>query len=48
MATLISPDNSLALMAITCVCVAFSIYAEQKWEWANRMSGAIIAQLLGA
>lgn len=46
MTTLISPDNSLALMAITCVCVAFSIYAEQKWEWASRMSGAIIALIL--
>lgn len=46
MTTLISPDNTMALMAITCVCVAFSIYAEQKWEWASRISGAIIALIL--
>ena len=44
---LISPDNTWALMAITCGWAAFSIYAEQTWTWASKMSGAIVA-LLGA
>lgn len=47
MNTLISADNTWALMAITCGWVAFSIYAEQKWAWASKLSGAIIA-LIGA
>jgi uncharacterized membrane protein len=46
-ATLISPDNTWALMAITCAWVAFSIYAEQTWAWAAKLSGMIIA-LVGA
>ena len=45
--SLISPDNTWALMAITCGWVAFSIYAEQTWAWASKLSGAIVA-LLGA
>lgn len=45
--TLISAENTWALMAITCGWVAFSIYAEQTWTWASKISGAIIA-LLGA
>ena len=45
--TLISPDNTWALMAITCGWAAFSIYAEQTWAWASKISGAIVA-LLGA
>lgn len=47
MNTLISADNTWALMAITCGWAAFSIYAEQKWAWASKISGAIVA-LLGA
>lgn len=47
MNTLIHPDNTLALIAITCSWVAFSIYAEQTWSWASKLSGAIIA-LIGA
>ena len=45
--TLISADNTWALMAITCGWVAFSIYAEQTWAWASKISGAIVA-LIGA
>ncbi|MDD3394113.1 MAG: DUF819 domain-containing protein [Clostridia bacterium] len=45
--TWISADNTWALMAITCGWVAFSIYAEQTWAWASKVSGAIIA-LAGA
>lgn len=44
---LISADNTWALMAITCGWAAFSIYAEQTWAWASKISGAIVA-LLGA
>ena len=44
---LISTDNTWALMAITCGWAAFSIYAEQTWKWAARLSGVIVA-LLGA
>lgn len=47
MNTLISPENTWALMAITCGWAAFSIYAEQTWGWASKLSGAIVA-LLGA
>ncbi len=47
METFISPSNTWALMAITCGWVAFSIYAEQTWDWAAKISGAIIA-LTGA
>lgn len=45
--TLISADNSWALLAIMCGWVALSIYLEQKYTWAAKMSGAIIA-LIGA
>ncbi|MFI3173603.1 MAG: DUF819 family protein [Bacillota bacterium] len=45
--TLISADNTWALMALTFGWVAFSIYAEQNWAWAAKLSGAIIA-LIGA
>ena len=44
---LIGADNTWVLMAITFGWVAFSIYAEQKWKWASKMSGAIVA-LIGA
>ncbi len=47
MTTFISPDDTWSLMAITCGWVAFSIYAEQTWQWASKISGAIIA-LIGA
>ena len=44
---LIGKDNTWILMAITFGWVAFSIFAEQKWSWASKMSGAIVA-LIGA
>lgn len=44
---LIGAENTWVLMAITFGWVAFSIYAEQKWAWASKMSGAIVA-LIGA
>lgn len=45
--TLISADNTWALMAITCGWVAFSVWAEQRFTWASKLSGAIVA-LIGA
>ncbi|MDO4281618.1 MAG: DUF819 family protein [Peptococcaceae bacterium] len=45
--TFISADNTWALMAITCGWVAVSIWAEQRYAWASKISGAIIA-LIGA
>ncbi len=45
--TLISADNTWVLMAITLGWVALSIYLEQNYTWASKLSGAIIA-LLGA
>ena len=47
MNSFISPDNSWALLAIVVGWAAISIYLEQKYEWASRVSGAIIA-LVGA
>lgn len=45
--TLISANNTAALMAITCGWVAVSIWMEQRYAWASKISGAIIA-LVGA
>ncbi|MDO4710659.1 MAG: DUF819 family protein [Peptostreptococcaceae bacterium] len=45
--TLISPDNMWTLWAIMAGWAAITIYLEQKYDWAARISGAIIA-LLGA
>ncbi len=47
MNTLISADNTWVLWAIITIWAAMSIYLEQKYEWAAKVSGAIIA-LVGA
>lgn len=47
MSSFISPENSWALLSIVVGWAAISIYLEQKYEWASRVSGAIIA-LVGA
>ena len=47
MKTLISPDNIWALWAFITGWAAFSIYLEQKYDWASKVSGMIIA-LVGA
>lgn len=44
---LISADNSWALFAILAAIAAISIFMEQKWKWASKLSGCIIA-LVGA
>ena len=45
--TLISADNTWALWAIIIGWAAVSIWLEQKYKWASKVTGAIIA-LLGA
>jgi uncharacterized membrane protein len=45
--TLIQPDDTLMLWGIIVVWASVSIYLEQKYNWASKISGAIIA-LIGA
>ncbi len=45
--TLFTADQTWPLIALMCGWVALSIYLEQKYEWASKISGAIIA-LIGA
>lgn len=47
MNSFISPDNTWVLWAFLTGWAAFSIYLEQKYAWASKISGAIIA-LIGA
>ena len=44
--TLIAPDNTIALLAVMCLGVAVSIWLEQKYNWASKVSGAIIALIM--
>lgn len=46
MNTLISADNTWALLSIMCVSVAIAIWLEQKYAWAAKISGAILALIL--
>jgi Predicted integral membrane protein len=41
--TAIAADNDWALLTIMCVSVALAIWLEQKYKWASKISGAIIA-----
>lgn len=43
---LIQADNNWGLMAVMCLSVILSIWLEQKYQWASKVSGAIIALLL--
>ncbi len=45
--SLISADNSWALFAILTAIAAIAIFMEQKWTWASKISGCVIA-LIGA
>lgn len=47
MNTLIQADNSWALFAILCVIAAGSLILEQRYKWASRVTGCVIA-LIGA
>lgn len=42
----IQPDNTWLLGAIMCGSVALSIYLEQTYAWASKVSGAVIAIIL--
>ncbi len=46
MNTLISADNTWALLSIMCGSVAISIWLEQKYTWASKISGAILALII--
>ena len=43
MNTLVSPENTWVLMAIMLSAAGISIYLEQKYAWASKISGAVIA-----
>ena len=43
---LIQGDNIWGLLGVMCVSVALSIWLEQKYKWASRVSGSIIALIL--
>ncbi len=43
---LIQADNTIGLLGVMCISVAFSIWLEQKYNWASKISGAIIALIL--
>lgn len=45
MNTLISADNTWALWAILTGFAALSIYLEQKYKWANKITGCVLALL---
>ncbi len=44
--TLIQAGNTFGLLAAMCVSVALSIWLEQKYQWASKVSGSIIALVL--
>ncbi|WP_229775531.1 DUF819 family protein [Anaerosalibacter bizertensis] len=44
--TLISPDNTWALWAILTGIAALSIYLEQTYPWASKITGAIIGLVI--
>ena len=44
--SLVDPNDIWSLMVILCLGVASSIWLEQKYEWASKISGAIIALIM--
>ena len=46
MDTLIHPENTWALMSVMMAAVSASICLEQRYVWASRLSGAVIALLI--
>lgn len=46
MTTLIAADNHMALLAVMFLSTFISIYLEQKYKWAAKISGAVIALLI--
>ena len=43
MSTLISADNTWALFAILVVIAALAIWMEQRFKWASKVTGCVIA-----
>ena len=43
---LLQADNTWGLLGVMCLSVALSIWLEQKYQWASKVSGAIIALIL--
>ncbi len=46
MKTLISADNVWGLWAVLTAVAALSIYLEQKYEWASKITGCVLALLI--
>lgn len=44
--TLIQPDDTWGLLGVMCISVALAIHLEQKYQWAAKVSGSIIALIL--
>lgn len=44
--TLIAADDTWGLLGVMCLSVALAIFLEQKYRWAARVSGCIIALIL--
>ena len=44
--SLLSADDTWALWTILIVFAAFSLYAEQHWKWAEKLSGPMLGVLL--
>ena len=44
--TLISPDNSWALLTVLFASTAIAIWLEQTYRWASKISGAIITLVI--
>lgn len=44
--TLIQPDDTWGLLGVMCVSVALAIFLEQKYRWAARVSGSVLALVL--
>ena len=45
--SLIGAEDTWALLAALCVSVALCLYLERRYRWAAKLSGAILALLLG-
>ena len=46
MDTLIQPENTWVLLSVMMAAVAASIYLEQRYTWASRLTGAVIALVI--
>ncbi|PQQ31264.1 hypothetical protein C6H64_06530 [Photorhabdus luminescens] len=44
--TLINPDNILALWAFVMIAATLAIIMEQKYRWASKVPGAVIALII--